>query len=137
MESFVWVPPANCSVAVLQLVGHTFQAFTIIVNTMITDYLLHHLSEEPVMHVKVRRCTHFITFTHTHTPALKHVMSSHACIYNIHNSMHSCVPHTDTHIINTCIAGDGFRVPGGSKDQEILEEGGGAGPSLLPRRDHE
>ena len=23
------------------------------------------------------------------------------------------------------------------KDQEILEEGGGAGPSLLPRRDHE
>jgi len=23
-----------------------------------------------------------------------------------------------------------------SKDQEILEEGGGAGPSLLPRRDH-
>ena len=24
-----------------------------------------------------------------------------------------------------------------SKDQEILVEGGGAGPSLLPRRDHE
>ena len=24
-----------------------------------------------------------------------------------------------------------------SKDKEILEEGGGAGPSLLPRRDHE
>ena len=24
-----------------------------------------------------------------------------------------------------------------SKDQEILEEGGAAGPSLLPRRDHE
>ena len=24
-----------------------------------------------------------------------------------------------------------------SKDQEILEEGDGAGPSLLPRRDHE
>ena len=24
-----------------------------------------------------------------------------------------------------------------SKDQEILEEGGGAGPSLMPRRDHE
>ena len=24
-----------------------------------------------------------------------------------------------------------------SKDQEILEEGGGAGPSHLPRRDHE
>ena len=24
-----------------------------------------------------------------------------------------------------------------SKDQEILEEGGGAGPSLLPRRDYE
>ena len=24
-----------------------------------------------------------------------------------------------------------------SKDQEILEEGGGAGPSTLPRRDHE
>ena len=24
-----------------------------------------------------------------------------------------------------------------TKDQEILEEGGGAGPSLLPRRDHE
>ena len=24
-----------------------------------------------------------------------------------------------------------------SKDQEILEEGGGAGPSNLPRRDHE
>ena len=24
-----------------------------------------------------------------------------------------------------------------SKDLEILEEGGGAGPSLLPRRDHE
>ena len=24
-----------------------------------------------------------------------------------------------------------------SKDQEILEEGGGAGPSLLPRRGHE
>ena len=24
-----------------------------------------------------------------------------------------------------------------SKDQEILEEGGGAGSSLLPRRDHE
>ena len=24
-----------------------------------------------------------------------------------------------------------------SKDQEILDEGGGAGPSLLPRRDHE
>ena len=24
-----------------------------------------------------------------------------------------------------------------SKDQEILEEGGGAGPSYLPRRDHE
>ena len=24
-----------------------------------------------------------------------------------------------------------------SKDQEILEEGGGAGPSSLPRRDHE
>ena len=24
-----------------------------------------------------------------------------------------------------------------SKDREILEEGGGAGPSLLPRRDHE
>ena len=24
-----------------------------------------------------------------------------------------------------------------SKDQEILEEGGGAGPSPLPRRDHE
>ena len=24
-----------------------------------------------------------------------------------------------------------------SKDQEILEGGGGAGPSLLPRRDHE
>ena len=24
-----------------------------------------------------------------------------------------------------------------SRDQEILEEGGGAGPSLLPRRDHE
>ena len=23
------------------------------------------------------------------------------------------------------------------KDQEILEEGGGAGPSTLPRRDHE
>ena len=24
-----------------------------------------------------------------------------------------------------------------SKDREILEEGGGAGPSTLPRRDHE
>ena len=24
-----------------------------------------------------------------------------------------------------------------SKDQEILEEGGGAGPSNFPRRDHE
>ena len=24
-----------------------------------------------------------------------------------------------------------------SKDQEILEEGGAAGPSLLPRKDHE
>ena len=24
-----------------------------------------------------------------------------------------------------------------SKDQDILEEGGGAGPSTLPRRDHE
>ena len=24
-----------------------------------------------------------------------------------------------------------------SKEQEILEEGGGAGPSTLPRRDHE
>ena len=24
-----------------------------------------------------------------------------------------------------------------SKDQEILEEGGGAGPSILPKRDHE
>ena len=24
-----------------------------------------------------------------------------------------------------------------SKDQEVLEEGGGAGPSTLPRRDHE
>ena len=29
----------------------------------------------------------------------------------------------------------GFRAR--SKDQEILEEGGGAGPSTLPRRDHE
>ena len=32
------------------------------------------------------------------------------------------------------------RVPGEikrSRDQEILEEGGGAGPSTLPRRDHE
>ena len=29
------------------------------------------------------------------------------------------------------------RVPSEIKDQEILEEGGGAGPSLLPRRDHE
>ena len=26
---------------------------------------------------------------------------------------------------------------GSRRDQEILEEGGGAGPSLLPRRDHE
>ena len=36
--------------------------------------------------------------------------------------------------------GDGWRETGlqaRSKDQEILEEGGGAGPSLLPRRDHE
>ena len=32
-------------------------------------------------------------------------------------------------------AGSGFQAR--SKDQEILEEGGGAGPSLLPRRDHE
>ena len=31
--------------------------------------------------------------------------------------------------------GSGFQAR--SKDQEILEEGGGAGPSLLPRRDHE
>ena len=29
----------------------------------------------------------------------------------------------------------GFQVR--SKDQEILDEGGGAGPSLSPRRDHE
>ena len=37
-----------------------------------------------------------------------------------------------------CWAGSvyrGFQVR--SKDLEILEEGGGAGPSLLPRRDHE
>ena len=34
-----------------------------------------------------------------------------------------------------CWAGTGFQAR--SKDQEILEEGGGAGPSLLPRRDHE
>ena len=37
--------------------------------------------------------------------------------------------------------GGGRRGGGGvqarSKDQEILEEGGGAGPSNLPRRDHE
>ena len=26
---------------------------------------------------------------------------------------------------------------GSRRDQEILEEGGGAGPSHLPRRDHE
>ena len=31
--------------------------------------------------------------------------------------------------------GQGFQAR--SKDREILEEGGGAGPSLLPRRDHE
>ncbi len=31
--------------------------------------------------------------------------------------------------------GQGFQAR--SKDQEILEEGGGAGPSTLPRRDHE
>ena len=31
--------------------------------------------------------------------------------------------------------GSGFQAR--SKDQEILEEGGGAGPSTLPRRDHE
>ena len=29
------------------------------------------------------------------------------------------------------------RVPGEIKDQEILEEGGGTGPSTMPRRDHE
>ena len=41
---------------------------------------------------------HTFHHIHTHTLALKHVMSSHACIYIfIHNSMHSCVPHTDTH----------------------------------------
>ena len=33
------------------------------------------------------------------------------------------------------VSGTGFQAR--SKDQEILEEGGGAGPSLLPRRDHE
>ena len=30
-----------------------------------------------------------------------------------------------------------MRVQGSRRDQKILEEGGGAGPSLLPRRDHE
>ena len=35
----------------------------------------------------------------------------------------------------TLLAFAGFQAR--SKDQEILEEGGGAGPSLLPRRDHE
>ena len=30
-----------------------------------------------------------------------------------------------------------YKVQARSKDQEILEEGGGAGPSSLPRRDHE
>ena len=36
---------------------------------------------------------------------------------------------------HSCGPLDGFQAR--SKDQEILEEGGGAGPSLLPRRDHE
>ena len=35
----------------------------------------------------------------------------------------------------TCTHHSGFQAR--SKDQEILEEGGGAGPSTLPRRDHE
>ena len=37
--------------------------------------------------------------------------------------------------LRSCVKVDGFQAR--SKDQEILEEGGGAGPSLLPRRDHE
>ena len=40
--------------------------------------------------------------------------------------------------VKSCVLGrqrPGFQAR--SKDQEILEEGGGAGPSLLPRRDHE
>ena len=42
--------------------------------------------------------------------------------------------HDTTHLaVTTTLPGFQAR----SKDQEILEEGGGAGPSLLPRRDHE
>ena len=42
--------------------------------------------------------------------------------------------------VKSCVLGrqrpfTGFQAR--SKDQEILEEGGGAGPSTLPRRDHE
>ena len=37
--------------------------------------------------------------------------------------------------MSQCFKWAGFQAR--SKDQEILEEGGGAGPSLLPRRDHE
>ena len=37
--------------------------------------------------------------------------------------------------VHRCGTPPGFQAR--SKDQEILEEGGGAGPSLLPRRDHE
>ena len=46
-------------------------------------------------------------------------------IFNVHADVNAC----------DCAQGSGFQAR--SKDQEILEEGGGAGPSLLPRRDHE
>ena len=38
-------------------------------------------------------------------------------------------------VFSRTLAGTGFQAR--SKDQEILEEGGGAGPSTLPRGDHE
>ena len=53
--------------------------------------------------------------------------------------MHALVPVFQ--ILSGCISSlSGYPFSGlqaRSKDQEILEEGGGAGPSLLPRRDHE
>ena len=44
---------------------------------------------------------------------------------------------TNEHYLSHIIAliNSGFQAR--SKDQEILEEGGGAGPSTMPRRDHE
>ena len=58
--------------------------------------------------------------------------ASHVCVRALGRH---CLLYTLFQHVNS--GGGGGGVQARSKDQEILEEGGGAGPSPLPRRDHE